>query len=200
MMGSGGIEAGIFLPCERSEDTSTGHALGESVKVFGRLVCKLPYLGMLHCFEQLSVGTEFLAGTAGMVVGGLVGTTAILARKCMGAKARKFFGLENPKSLLNYLAQGFHTGARLGELPGKFIGGCGAFAFVAACFLSSEIMVPVVFGTVGVVATVSAVATFGLTKKTGENPLRELTENCIQNTRIRYRCAHNFLQGRNLTE
>ncbi len=185
-------------PREYSRETplTTGQALGEAAKVFGRVAYKFPYLLALYSFEVPSICTECLTGIAGAVVGGVVGITAILARKCIGAKARKFFGLESSKSLRDYSIQGFHQGARLGELPGKFIGGCGVFAFAATFFINSKVMVPLVLGIAGTVAAVSTVGAYSCMKRLGTNHFQEPTRNLIQHTRIKYQDTHNFLQGR----
>lgn len=178
-----------------SNRSDTKFALGESAKVFGRMACKLPYLLALYSFEIPSVCTEFLAGVAGMVVGGVVGSTAILARKCMGVKARKFFGLESSKSLMDYSITGFYKGARLGELPGKFIGGCNAFAFGASFFLSSSVMVPAVLGLSGIVATIAAVTSYASIKCHADNSISDLSRNWVQYERAKQEHVHKVLQG-----
>ena len=184
-----------FHPNESSTRSETKFALGESAKVFGRMAIKLPYLLAYYSFEIPSICTEFLSGVAGMVVGGVVGTTAILARKCMGVKARKFFGLESSKSLMDYAITGFYKGARLGELPGKFLGGCNAFAFGASFFLSSSVMLPVVLGVSGIVATVAAVTTYTTIKCHADNHISYLSRNWIQTEREKLEHVHNVLQG-----
>ena len=195
---STGKESASFEPHESSREAplTTGQALGEAAKVFGRVACKFPYLMALYSFEVPSICIECLTGIAGAVVGGVVGTTAILARRCIGAKAQKFFGLESSKSLRDYSIQGFHQGARLGELPGKFIGGCGVFAFAATFFLNSKVMVPLVLGIAGTVAAASTAGAFSCIKHLGANHFQEPTRNLIQHTRIQYQYIHNFLQGR----
>ena len=180
---------------DSSNRSDTKFALGQSAKVFGRVAYKLPYLLASYSFEIPSVCTEFITGIAGMVVGGVVGSTAILARKCMGAKARKFFGLERPKSLIDYSITGFHKGARLGELPGKFIGGCNAFAFVASFFLSSSVMVPVVLSVSGIVATIAAAASYISIKCHGDDGLSDFSRNWIQCERVKQEHVHKVLQG-----
>lgn len=175
--------------------SNTKFALGESAKVFGRMAFKLPYLLAYYSFEIPSICTEFLSGVAGMVVGGVVGTTAILARKCMGAEARKFFGLESSKSLMDYSITGFYKGARLGELPGKFLGGCNAFAFGASFFLSSSVMVPAVLGLSGLVATIAAVSSYATIKCHADNSISDLSRNWIQSEREQLQHVHDVLQG-----
>ena len=184
-----------FLADNSANRSDTKFALGESAKVFGRMACKLPYLLALYSFEIPSICTEFLSGVAGMVVGGVVGSTAILARKCMGVKARKFFGLESSKSLMDYSITGFYKGARLGELPGKFIGGCNAFAFGASFFLSSSVMLPAVLGLSGVVATVAAVASYATIKCHADNSISDLSRSWIQCERVKHEHVHKVLQG-----
>lgn len=184
------------IPLDTSSNRSdTKFALGESAKVFGRMACKLPYLLAVYSFEIPSICTEFLSGVVGMVVGGVVGSTAILARKCMGAEARKFFGLESSKSLMDYSITGFYKGARLGELPGKFLGGCNAFAFGASFFLSSSVMVPAVLGLSGIVATGAAVSTYATIKCHADNSISDFSRNWIQDERVHLAHVHKVLQG-----
>lgn len=180
---------------DSSNRSDTKFALGESVKVFGRMACKFPYLLALNSFEIPSICTEFLSGVAGMFVGGVVGATAILARKCMGAEARKFFELEKPKSLMDYSITGFYKGARLGELPGKIVGGCSAFVFGASFFLSSSVMVPAVLGISGIVATVAAVTSYVSIKCHGDDGPSDFSRNWIQCERAKQEHVHKVLQG-----
>ena len=173
----------------------TKTALLEAAKTFGRVVYKVPYCVALLSFEIPSVCTEFLTGCAGAVVGGLAGSTAILARKCMGAKARRFFGLENLKSLRDYATTGFHTGARLGELPGKILGGCGLISLGASFYLSSGIMIPVMLGISGLTAAVCATRTYKCTKSTGAKDISATYGNWINSFRISEQQIHTRLKG-----
>ena len=173
----------------------TKTALLEAAKTFGRVVYKVPYCVALLSFEIPSVCTEFLTGCAGAVVGGLAGSTAILARKCMGTKARRFFGLENLKSLRDYATTGFHTGARLGELPGKILGGCALISLGASFYLSGGIMIPVMLGVSGLTAAVCATRTYRGTKLTGSKGISATYGNWIASFRISEQQIHTRLKG-----
>ncbi len=181
--------------CPEQTRSSTKTALVQAAKAFGRVACKVPYVIFLTTFEAPSLLTEALTGVVGGTVGILVGSTAILSRKCMGANARRFFGMENPKSLRDYADAGFHTGARLGELPGKILGSCAVATLGASCVLSSGIMIPVVLGFSGSVALISSIATFVSTKFTGEDTFSDCYKNLIHTARIKDLKAHNRLKG-----
>ncbi len=190
---------GEFAPhpsCQSSLASTTMHAFGEAAKVFGRTVYKLPYLMLMYSFEYPSIAAEAISGVVGSAVGGLVGTAAIVARKCMGVRAQRFFGLEQSRSLWDYSVQGFYNGARLGEIPGKFIGGCFAFSACAITFCGSEIALPAVLGISGVLATIPAIGSFGCVMRHGENLTGSNPENLIEHERIEFQHLHNFLQGR----
>ena len=175
--------------------SSTKTALVQAAKAFGRVAYKMPYTILLTTFETPSLLTEALTGVVGGTVGILVGSTAILSRKCMGANARRFFGMENPRSLRDYADAGFHTGARLGELPGKVLGGCALVALGASTVLSSGIVVPVVLGLSGTVALIGSITSFVSTKFTGVDACSYYSKNLIHDTRIRYQRSHNRLNG-----
>lgn len=182
--------------CDRLEPTqsNTKFALVESAKAFGRMVYKSPVYLALLSYEVSRICTEVVTGSAGMIVGVVVGSTAVLTRKCMGARARRFFGLENCKSLGECLTTGFHRGARLGELPGKLLGYCAVF-LLGALAPSSSLMLPFMVGFAGSAALVCALATFASIKFCGENQLAGFTENLFQNFFIMEQKTHRWLQG-----
>lgn len=182
--------------CDRLEPTqsNTKFALVESAKAFGRMVYKSPlYLAFLS-YEISRVCTEVVTGSAGMIVGGVVGSTTVLTRGCIGARARRFFGLENCKSLGECLTTGFHRGARLGELPGKLLGYCAVF-LLGALSPGSSLMLPFLVGFAGSAALVCALATFASIKFCGENQLAGFTENLFQNLFLMEQKTHRWLQG-----
>ena len=183
--------------CDRPVPTqsNTKFAMVESAKAFGRIAYKSPFVMAFFSYEISRICTEVVTGSAGMVVGAVVGSTAILARKCMGARARRFFGLENCKSLGEYLTTGFHRGARLGELPGKFLGGCAVFSLGAFLYPCSSVMLPLMLGFTGGAASACALATFASIKSCGENQLAGFSENLFQHLHIMERKTHRWLQG-----
>lgn len=182
-----------FFPEQTGSSTKT--ALVQAAKAFGRIAYKMPYVILLTTFETPSLLTEALTGCVGGTVGILVGSTAILSRKCMGAKARRFFGMENPRTLRDYADTGFHTGARLGELPGKVLGGCALVALGASTVLSSGIIIPVALGISGTTALFGSISTFVMTKFFAGDPLSDCHKDFIHNHRIRNLKAHNRLKG-----
>lgn len=175
--------------------SNTKIALIESAKVFARVAIKFPYVVAYFSFETPSVCTEFVTGSVGAIAAGVVGSTAILARKCMGARARTFFGLEQPRSLLDYSITGFEVGARLGELPGKFLGACGLLSLGATLCLNTGVALPLILSLSGVVAGGCALATFVDIKCCGVNHFSGWSENLLQNMRIREQETHDLLQG-----
>ena len=175
--------------------SSTKTAFVEAAKAFGRVAFKMPYAILLTTYEGPSLLTESLTGVVGGTVGILVGSTAILSRKCMGAKARRFFGLENPVSLQDYANAGFHTGARLGELPGRLLGSCAVVALCASSVLYGGIVIPVVLGFTGTSALICSLTTFVSTKCSGVDIFSNFHRNFIQNARLRNLNAHNRLVG-----
>lgn len=182
-----------YFPEQTGSSTKT--ALVQAAKAFGRVACKMPYVILLATFETPSLLTEALTGCVGGTVGILVGSTAILSRKCMGANARRFFGVENPGSLRDYADAGFHTGARLGELPGKILGSCALVALGASSVLSSGIIIPVALGISGTAALLGSVSTFVMTKFFPEDPWSDYHKDFINDYRIRNLKAHNRLKG-----
>ena len=181
--------------CPEQTGSSTKTALVQAAKAFGRVAYKMPYVILLTTFEAPSLLTEAFTGCFGGAVGILVGSTAILSRKCMGAKARRFFGVENPKTLRDYADTGFHTGARLGELPGKILGGCALVALGASTALSSGIIIPVALGISGTAALFGSISTFVMTKYFDGDPSSYCYKDFIHNHRIRNLKAHNRLKG-----
>ena len=182
--------------CRELTQSSTKTALVQAAKAFGRVAYKMPYVIFLTTFQAPSLLTESLTGVVGGTVGILVGSTAILSRKCMSANARRFFGMEeNPRSLRDYADGGFHTGARLGELPGKILGSCALVALGASSVLSSGIAIPVVLGLSGTAALIGSVTSFVSTKFTGEDTYSDCYKNLIHSARIKSLNAHNRLKG-----
>ena len=173
---------------------STKTALVQAAKAFGRVAYKSPYLIVQATFEAPSLITETLTGCVGGAVGFLVGSTAVLSRKCMGAKARRFFNIENPGSLRDYAGTGFHTGARLAEFPGRILGGC-AVAALGASVLSGGIAIPVLLGLCGMSTLTCSIAVFAASKFTGKDNLSDFTNRLIHDTRIKNLRVHNRLQG-----
>lgn len=189
----------IKLPVEAGHHTlestsNTKLGLGEAAKVFGRIAYKVPYIVAITIFETPSVCTEFLFGVAGAVVGSVVGSTAILARKCMGAEASKSFGLQEPKSLQDYSVEGFLAGARLGELPGKIIGGLTVLSFGISCLLGSGITLSLLISLSLASAMACALVTLSCARHYGDAVV-DLSRNCICDYRIECQHAHNLLQG-----
>ena len=174
---------------------STMYALGEGAKVFGRVAYKAPYILGILCFESSSYLTECLTGLVGAAAGIIVGSTAILARKCMGVRARKFFGLENPRQLTDYVVAAQETGSRLGELPGKLVGGIAVFAYAGSLVVSTSTMLPLVLIATTVSASLYGVVTFARTKSCGECILADESVELIQDFRTWFQKAHDELQG-----
>ena len=182
--------------CPELTQSSTKTALVQAAKAFGRVAYKMPYVILLTTFHAPSLLTESLTGVVGGTVGILVGSTAILSRKCMSANARRFFGMEeNPRSLRDYADDGFHTGARLGELPGNILGGCALVALGASTVLCSGIAVPVVLGLTGTAALIGSISSFVSTKRTGVDGFSNCSQSLIHDTRIRFQRSHNRLNG-----
>ena len=175
--------------------SNTKLALVESAKTFAQVAIKFPYIVAYFSFSIPSVCTEFATGSVGAIAGGVVGSTAILARKCMGARARTFFGLEQPRSLLDYSVTGFQVGARLGELPGNFLGACTLLSLGATLSLNTGIALPLILSLSGVVAGGCALATFVDIKCCDVKHFSGWSENLLQNMRIREQETHDFLQG-----
>lgn len=175
--------------------SNTKRALVESAKTFARVATKFPYIVAYFSFEIPSVCTEFVTGSVGAIAGGVVGSTAILARKCMGVRAMTFFGLEQPRSLLDYSVTGFQVGARLGELPGKFLGACTLLSLGGTLYLNTGIALPLILSLSGVVAGGGALATFVDIKYCDVNHFSGWSENLLENMRIREQETHDFLQG-----
>ena len=189
----------IKFPVETGHHTveSTSNrklGLGEAAKVFGRIAYKVPYIVAMTIFEVPSVCTEFLAGVAGAAVGGVVGSTAILARKCMGAEASRSFGLQEPKSLQDYSVEGFLAGVRLGELPGKIFGGLAVLSFGISCLLGSGITLPLLISMSLASAMACALVTFSCARHYGDAVV-DLSRNCICDYRIECQRTHNLLLG-----
>ena len=174
---------------------STMFALGEGAKVFGRVAYKVPYIWGIFCFEVPSLLTECLTGAVGAAVGIMVGSTAILARKCMGVTARKFFGLENPRKLSDYVVAAHETGALLGELPGKFVGGMALFTYACSLVVSSSTMIPLTLIATAVPASTYCAVTIVSTKRHGECCFADASLNIIQYFRTWFQKAHDDLQG-----
>lgn len=191
-----GGEIAPFPSYVHSPAATTVLAFGEAAKAFGRTVYKLPYAMLMYSFEYPSICTEFISGVAGSVVGGLVGSTVIVARKCMGVRAQRFFGLNQSRSLRDYSIQGFYNGARLGEIPGKFVGGCFAFSACITTLCGNQVALPSVLVVSGVLAAIPAVVSFGCVMEYGEDLARHFSDNLIEQERTRFRDLHNFLQGR----
>ena len=175
--------------------STTKLALAESAKTFARVAIKFPYIVAYFSFEIPSVCTEIVTGSVGAIAGGVVGSTAILARKCMGTRARTFFGQDQPRSLLDYSITGFQVGARLGELPGKFLGACTLLSLGTTLCLNTGIALPLILSLSGVVAGGCALATFVDIKCCDVNHFSGWSENLIQNMRIREQETHDCLQG-----
>lgn len=175
--------------------SNTKLALVESAKTFARVAIKFPYMVAYFSFETPRFFTEFVTGSVGAIAGGVVGSTAILARKCMGVRARTFFGLEQPRSLLDYSVTGFQVGARLGELPGNFLGACTLLSLGATLSLNTTIALPLILSLSGVVAGGCALATFVDIKCCDVKHFSGWSENLLQNMRIRDQETHDFLQG-----
>ena len=175
--------------------SNTKRALVESAKIFARVAIKFPYVVAYLSFQIPSACTEIVTGSVGAIAGGVVGSTAILARKCMGARARAFFGLEQPRSLLDYSISGFHVGARLGELPGNFLGACTLLSLGSTLCLNTGIALPLILSLSGVVAGGCALANFIDIKCCDANHFSGWSENLIQNMRISERETHDCLQG-----
>lgn len=175
--------------------SNTKLALVESAKTFAQVAIKFPYIVAYFSSSIPSVCTEFVTGSVGAIAGGVVGSTAILARKCMGARARTFFGLEQPRSLLDYSVAGFQVGARLGELPGKFLGACTLLSLGGTLCLNTGIALPLILSLSGVVAGGCALATFVDIKCCDVQHFSGWSGNLLQNMRIREQETHDFLQG-----
>ena len=187
----------VYQTVESSTKTqpSTMIALGEGAKVFGRIACKTPYVMAMFCFEIPSLSMECITGTAGAAVGVMVGSAAILARKCMGVRARKFFGLENPRTLRDYVVSAFDTGSRLGELPGKFVGGIVLFTYAGSLVVGSCAMIPLMLIASTVTGSFYGVVTYVNTKRHGECCLVDASLDFIQNFRTWFQMKHDDLQG-----
>lgn len=191
------IPVDVYETAESSTKTqpSTMFALGEGAKVFGRVAYKVPYIMGIFCFEVPSLLTEYLTGAVGAAVGVMVGSTAILARKCMGVTTRRFFGLENPRKLSDYVVAAHETGARLGELPGKFVGGMALFTYAGSLVVSSSTMIPLMLIATAVPASTYCAATIVSTKRHGECCYADSSLNIIQDFRTWFQKEHDDLQG-----
>ena len=187
----------VYQTVESSTKTqpSTMFALGEGAKVFGRIACKTPYVIAMFCFEIPSLFVECITGTAGAAVGAMVGSAAILARKCMGVRARKFFGLENPRTLLDYMVSASDTGSRLGELPGKFVGGITLFTYAGSLVVSSSAMIPLTLIASTVTGSAYGVITYVNIKRHGECSLVNASIDFIQSFRTWFQMRHDDQQG-----
>ena len=189
------VSVDFYISVDRKTKPSTVFALGEGAKVFGRVAYKTPYILGMFCFQIPSLCTEFLAGMVGSAVGIVVGSTAILARKCMGVRARTFFGLENSKTLYDYVISAQETGARLGQLPGKFVGSITLLTFACSLVVSSSTMIPLTLIATAVPASICGAVAFASTKYDGECCLVDESLNCIQNFRTWFQKEHDDLQG-----
>ena len=161
---------------------------------FGRMCVKLSYSVALSVYEIPSLATESVFGLFGAGVGALVGQVLITARKCMGARTKKFLGLESARRLSDFVSDGFHKGARVGYLPGRVIGAAALFSVGTIVCANAKVALPILGTFVG---TMSAFfwAKYDVEVHHLGADAFDLSKHYLQEFRACLRCAHDPLYG-----
>lgn len=186
--------AGQSNSCRSGQSEASNPGFFEDSRFFGRMCVKLSYSLALSVFELPSLATEGLFGLVGAGVGALIGQVLITVRKCTGAKARKFLGLESPRRLSDFVSDGFHRGARVGYLPGKVIGAAALFSVGTVVCANAKVALPILGTFVGTMSTYFWVKHGHDLDRSGADTF-DLSKHYLREFRQCLRCAHNSLYG-----
>lgn len=186
--------AGQSNSCRSGHNEANNSNYFKGSRFFGRMCVKLSYSLALSVFEIPSLATECVFGSVGAGVGALVGQVLITARKCMGAKARKFLGLESARRLSDFVSDGFHKGARVGYLPGNVIGAAALFSVGTIVCANAKVALPILGTFVGAMSTFLWVKYLDEVDQSGADAF-DLSKHYLQEFRECLRCAHNSLYG-----
>ena len=186
--------AGQSNSCPLDQKKSGNAELLKTACFFGRMCGRVSYSLALSAFEIPSLATECVVGLVGAGVGAVVGQVLITARKCMGAKARKFLGLETVKRLSEYVSDGFHKGARVGYLPGKVVGAAALLSVGTLVCANAKVALPILGTYVGVMSVFLSANYNADLAENGANAF-DLSKHFLRPFREGFRSAHNALYG-----
>lgn len=186
--------AGQSNSCRSGQNEANSSDFFKGPRFFGRMCVKLSYSLALSVFEIPSLATECVFGLVGAGVGALVGQVLITARKCMGAKARKFLGLESARRLSDFFSDGFHKGARVGCLPGKVVGAAALLSVGTIVCANAKVALPILGTFVGAMSMFLRVKYLDEVDQSGADAF-DLSKHYLREFRGFLRCAHDSLHG-----